>query len=209
MRTVACPSCNGKVSFQSGVSIFAVCPYCRSMIVRRDLDVECIGTMGILPPDTSPIQIGTQGSYRGTGFVIVGRLRQTWSEGGWNEWCAWFHDGRYGWLAEAQGFWMLSFEAETPKDLPPAEELGPDLEVRIGKVKFVVDDIKEVVCAGSEGELPFPAPQGRKAISIDLSGPSKEYACIEYADDETRLSLGQYVEFAELRLSFLRQLDGW
>ena len=79
----------------------------------------------------------------------------------------------------------------------------------IGKDSYRVDDIKDVVCEISEGELPFAAPHGRQSTSVDLSAPGKRFGCLEYAADGVRLSLGRYVDFAELKLSYLRQLDGW
>src|SRR5256885_2095546 len=56
--TFNCPSCGAQVDFQSNLSVYAVCKFCRSMIVRHDVNVESIGTMASLPDDMSPIQIG-------------------------------------------------------------------------------------------------------------------------------------------------------
>ena len=82
------------------------------MVVRRDLDVESIGTMAALPQDMSPFQIGTQGKFDGVGFGIIGRMKLSWENGYWNEWFIVSEDGRKGWLAEAQGFYAVSFEIE-------------------------------------------------------------------------------------------------
>jgi len=204
-----CPSCGASVAFQCAMSVFAVCPYCRSMLVRHDLDVEVIGKMAVLAEDTSPFQLGTQGRYDGRMFQLIGRLKQQWSDGGWNEWCALFNDARHGWLAEAQGFYLVCFETEPAVALPARDTLRVEQGIQIGGESYRVDDIKEVTCAGSEGELPFPAPHGRKSTSVDLSADGGKFACIEYAEDGTRLSVGRYVDFAELKLSFLRKLDGW
>lgn len=205
----SCPACGSNVAFQSVVSVFAVCPYCRSMLVRHDVDVAVIGKMAVLTEDTSPLQLGTQGRYEGRLFQLIGRLKQQWSDGSWNEWCALFNDARHGWLAEAQGFYMVCFEIETPPALPARDALQADMNIQVGDDTYHVDDIKDVTCVGSEGELPFPAPQGRKGTSVDLSADGGKFACIEYADEGTRLSLGQYVDFRDLKLSFLRKLDGW
>ena len=80
MKKFNCPSCGAEVVFNSNHSVYAVCKYCHSMIVRHDLDVEAIGTMASLPEDMSPFQIGTEGYYQGTHFSLVGRdgdLRQS------------------------------------------------------------------------------------------------------------------------------------
>jgi hypothetical protein len=209
MTKYQCPSCGAEVRFQSSVSVFAVCPYCRSMLVRHDLDVETLGTMAVLSDDTSPLQLQTQGQYKGTSFTLVGRLRVSWSEGRWNEWFALFDDGKHGWLGEAQGFYMISFERTDRTGIPSRPSLHPGQGVTIDNRRYQVDDIKEAVCAGSEGELPFQAVVGRKSTSVDMAGPDLAFACIEYADDGIKLFVGEYLQFDELQLKFLRQLDGW
>ncbi len=118
MKKYNCPSCAAEVVFQSSLSVYAVCKYCNSMIVRRDVDVESIGTMAALPDDMSPLQIGTGGFYNDLRFTIIGRMKIGWDDGVWNEWFLYTDDGRRGWLAEAQGSYGISFELD---DLLPEE----------------------------------------------------------------------------------------
>src|SRR5687767_10191954 len=94
--TLECPSCGGQMIFQSSLTVFAVCEYCESMVVRHDLDLENLGKMAQLPPDMSPIQRGTTGNYKGQDFTVIGRLKLQWEHGYWNEWYAMFSDGRGG-----------------------------------------------------------------------------------------------------------------
>ncbi|TAN44749.1 MAG: DUF4178 domain-containing protein [Nitrospirae bacterium] len=204
-----CPSCGFEVAFKSSVSVFSVCGHCKSMIVRRDMDLESLGKMAQLPDDVSPFKIGSRGKYKNTVFEIIGRLKIAWSEGFWNEWYLFFEDGRYGWLAEAMGFFMVSFEVKDTGNVPKFDDLrvgkGHDL---VPMKTFFVDDIKETVCEGSEGELPFKGFVGRQTISVDLSDHSGEFACIEYSEqDGVRLYVGTYVAFDELDFSELRDLS--
>jgi hypothetical protein len=62
---------------------------------------------------------------------------------------------------------------------------------------------------GSEGELPLKAPKGRKSLSVDLSGPDDQFACIDYSDDGTRLYVGKYVDIEKLSLTALKEIHGW
>lgn len=110
MKKYNCPSCGAEVVFTSNISVYAVCKYCTSMIVRHDMDVESIGKMAVLPEDSSPFQIGTEGIYAGVRFALIGRMKIGWSDGTWNEWFFVTDRGKKGWLAEAQGFYALSFE---------------------------------------------------------------------------------------------------
>lgn len=107
-----CPACGAEMVFQSAISTNAVCKFCQSVVVRRDVDVEAIGKTALLPQDMSPFQIGTSGTYGKVTFTIAGRLRVGWEDGSWNEWFLHTNDGRKGWLAEAQGTYAISFEMD-------------------------------------------------------------------------------------------------
>ncbi len=210
-----CPSCGAQIVFQSNLSVYAVCQYCSSTVVRHDVDVESIGKMAALPEDMSPIQIGTEGYYRHVRFSVVGRMKIGWEDGSWNEWFVIGDDGRRGWLAEAQGFYAVCFEMddtqhsgkETSSKSQSIPRLGSYLTLNNQKLKVV--DIKKAVCIGSAGELPFIAPKGRKTTSIDLLGADGKFASIEIENDKWRTYTGHYVEWNELRCQNLRPLEGW
>lgn len=208
MQDYACPSCGAAIHFQSSVSVSAVCPYCRSLVVRKDKDVEAIGTMAELPADISPFQIGTTGKWKTLGFTLVGRMKIGWEDGCWNEWFLFTDDGRKGWLAEAQGSLALSFEVEESEAPDSFPELGET--VKLQKKPFTVTDIKQTECIGAEGELPLIAPKGRKARSVDLAGANGAFASMEYsAPSPIRIYVGEYAEFDELHFTNLRELPGW
>lgn len=226
MPKFACPSCGADVVFQSAQSVYAVCAYCQSMVVRTDVDVKAIGKMAALPDDMSPLQLGTGGAYEGLDFTIIGRLKIGWRDGLWNEWHMLMSDGRRGWIGEAQGSFSVSFEVEEPlprdvmaaleRCLPllagnreSAEEVAPGFPVVLNGQSLRAVDIKQATCLGSEGELPFAAPKGRRTIAIDCVGPDGGFATIEHDAHEARAYLGRYVEWDTFRFSNLRPLEGW
>lgn len=84
--TASCPSCGAPVVFQSASSVFAVCAYCSSTLVRHDQNLEDIGKMAALVEDRSPLQLGTEGSYKGVHFALIGRIQIKYEQGIWNEW---------------------------------------------------------------------------------------------------------------------------
>jgi hypothetical protein len=210
MLKLACPACGAEIGFKSKITVFAVCSFCSSMVVRHDLDLESLGKMAELPADMSPFQIGTRGKFEGSAFELVGRLRILWENGAWNEWYAHFENGKEAWLAEAQGHYMMSFPHANTSKVPPLESLQPGMHLDLTEsTRFHVDDIKDATCGGSEGELPMKSPKGRKNTSVDLSASDGRFACIDYSNDGIRLFLGRYVEFEELKLTGLREIDGW
>ncbi len=222
MKKYNCPSCGAEITFQSSLSVYAVCRYCSSMVVRHDVDVESIGIMATLPDDMSPLQIGTGGFYKGKRFSIIGRMKIGWDDGVWNEWFMVMDSGYKGWLAEAQGSYAISFEVDESQHPKTEESISKIFQedassygfhlgsyLTLNNRKFKVADIKETICLGSEGELPFMAPKGRKTLSIDLLGSEGDFGCIEILDGKTRIYIGNYVEWDEMRCQNLRELEGW
>jgi hypothetical protein len=85
-------------------------------VSRKGANLEALGVVAELVPTSSPFRIGMTAKPKAQGlkpFRIVGRLQLSTGEGTWDEWHVSFEDGRYGWLAEAQGtFWVT-------RPLPP------------------------------------------------------------------------------------------
>ena len=210
-RAYDCPNCGAAVPFPSAIVVFAVCGFCRSNVVRRDADavLEHLGQQAQLPPDLSPIRIGTCGVYTCHRFNVTGRIRVGYEQGSWNEWLIDFGEDRWGWIAEAQGFYAASFEIAAPPDLPEASALTLGAILRIGEVDYSVRDIKSTQILGSEGALPMVAVPGRTAVSIDLGAPNRQFANVEFSADGVRVFIGHSLTFAELEFTDLRPLPGW
>lgn len=206
---VSCPACGAEVLFKSRASIFGVCSFCNSTLVRHDMNVEIIGKMSELPQDMSPLQVGTTGVFEGSKFEVVGRQRIGWESGSWNEWYLHFDNGKDGWLADAQGFYMVSFQVTEPKEIPKLSMLKPSGRVALNGGDYTVEDIREVTCTGSQGELPVKSVKGRKSTSVDLVGASDQFGNIDYSSEGDRLFFGRYAEFESLKFMNLREIDGW
>lgn len=208
MVTLNCPSCGAEVTFKTKSSVFAVCSFCKSSIVRQDVDLSVIGKISDLQYDLTPLQVGTVGSFDSKTFELIGRLKIKYSDGFWNEWHALFSDGLTGWLAEAQGFYAVCFEGKKPEIDRDGIGVGRQMVLGEGTL-YEVEDMREVICMFSEGELPFNAVQGRESLSVDLSGADLAMATIEFAKDQTRFYEGHYQEFDEFNFRNLRIIDGW
>ena len=124
MFSLSCPACGGQVVFKSRASIYAVCSYCKSTLLRQDMELEKYGSVAEVQWDQPPLQIGTRGKYGFNPFEVIGRYRMAWAEGYWNEWYILFDDGRDGWLAEAQGFYAVLFEDVRGNVPPPLEKFS-------------------------------------------------------------------------------------
>ena len=80
-----CPSCGAPVEFKSTTSFHAVCAFCQSTLVRHGGNLENLGRMADLIEDTSPIQLGTEGVFKGVHFAVIGRIQLRYAAGLWNE----------------------------------------------------------------------------------------------------------------------------
>lgn len=216
MRTFACPSCGAQGAFQSSISVYAVCAFCQSMVMRQDLDVMAFGKMAALPPDMSPLQIGTVGTLSGAQFSLLGRVKTGWADGVWNEWFMLTDDAKKGWLVEAQGFLASCFELPMETGGQPLINRNfstwkpkPGERVGAGGITYTVVDIKQAMCLGSEGELPYIANIGRKSLVVDLTDDQQGFASLEIYQGNARFYRGDYIPFDALALTNLRPLEGW
>src|SRR4030095_2180042 len=209
MLSTECPSCGGSVKFQSAFSILAICEHCNSTLVRHDMDVENIGKMAALKEDGSPLQLGTRGEYQGVSFSIVGRIQLRFDRGIWNEWYLTFNDGRDGWLGEAQGTYAVSFHRKSDQDLPAFEQLKPGKKLELNGQVFHVQDVEQARCIAGQGELPFRVNAGYNAPVADLLGENGTFATLDYSEEQPLVFIGEYVEFDDLRFSYLKDLEGW
>ena len=208
-KECSCPSCGAPVLFRSPASILAVCSYCSSTIVRQDVNLELVGKMAELMSDGSPIQLGTTGRYREAPFTVVGRIQLRYPQGFWNEWHMLLGDERSGWLGESMGNYGVSFITPVPEKVPAFQDLKAGQQVLLKGAVYEVTDLENASCIGGEGELPFQIGPGFSAPAADLSGPGNAFASIDYSEEPPLVYLGEYVDFKELHLSGLRQLNGW
>ena len=219
MRTANCPSCGAPVRFRSAASFHAVCEFCRSTLVRHGDALENLGRMAELLEDASPLQLGTEGVYRGVHFAIVGRIQLRYASGVWNEWYLLFDDSRGGWLSDANGEYLLSFLTPPAAPLPAFDALQPGQRLSLGRREFAVSDIEQALCLAGEGELPFAFGAGYAAPLADLREvlpekaaakktaaklPSAAFATLDYSESPPLLFVGEVLPFDSFRFTQLR-----
>ena len=210
-RTATCPNCGAPIEFLWSSAVQTTCPFCKSILVRHDVDLEKVGEVGDLPPSTSAIQIQTQGIYRGTPFTVVGRILYEYDRGGWNEWHVRLDDRDSAWLSDAQAEYAVTREVEGATGLPSASAVYVGASYPLAKKPFRVVSLTRARYRGVEGELPFEYWNKRDVLFADLEAPGEQFATIDYSggDDVPTLYVGEWVGFDELQLSNLREIEGW
>jgi hypothetical protein len=185
------------------------CEYCRSILVRHDVDFQKVGVVADLPAESSPIQLGTEGVYDNKPFVAVGRIIYDYDQGTWNEWHLMFSDGTSGWLADAQLEYAVSFLANRSHPLPAAEHLHRGSQFQWDGAVYEVTTITNANYRGVEGELPFEYWDKTRVRFADLRTADARFATLDYSEDPALLFMGRVVEFDDLRLKNLRHIEGW
>jgi Domain of unknown function (DUF4178) len=209
MRNAFCPSCGAPVKFQWSSAVQTTCPYCRSILVRHDVNLEAVGKVADLPADPSPIQIGTEGVFRGRSFRVIGRILYTYELGGWNEWHLLLNDGSSGWLSDASLEYAVSFLRPLDVPVPAGHNLQRGWSVQLDNIAFQVTTITRARYAGVEGELPFEYWGKEELIFADLRSADARFATLDYSEQPPLLFLGEAIEFEDLRLQNLKHIEGW
>jgi Domain of unknown function (DUF4178) len=204
-----CPNCGAEITFRWSSAIQTTCPFCRSILVRHDVDLRRVGVASDIPPSTSAIQLGTEGRYKGTPFTVVGRIVYEYDRGRWNEWHLRLADGTSAWLSDALAEYAVSRQLASPPELPSAAELRVGQSFGFDGTLFKVMTITRARYGGVEGELPFEYWDKSEILFADLESKSDRFATLDYSEPEPLLFVGEYEEFDELELSNLREIAGW
>jgi hypothetical protein len=207
-RVGSCPNCGAKIIFKWSSSVQTVCEYCKSVLVRTDVDLRKVGQVADLPPDISPIQLNTEGSYKNKSFVVIGRILYQYPQGGWNEWHIMMNDGTSGWLSDAQEEYAVSFPTSDQK-LPSQSQLQIGQTYSWNREIYILSVITEAHFCGVAGELPFQYWDKSEVLFADLRSSGRKFGTLDYSDTNPALYLGELVEFEDLKFRNLRQFEGW
>lgn len=203
-----CPSCGAKIVFQWSSSVQTVCEYCKSILVRSDVDLTRVGQVADLPPDSSPIQLNTEGKYGNNAFVVAGRILYEFEQGGWNEWHIVMNDGSSAWLSDAQSEYAVSKPFPAP-NLPAAAQVQVGQQYVWNGQQYSVSVVTPANYRGIQGELPFQYWDKTVVTFVDLRSNTRKFATLDYSDELAALYLGEFVEFDDLHLKNLRSFEGW
>ena len=209
MTNANCPNCGAPVRFQWSSAVQTTCEFCKSVLVRHDVNLERVGQVGDLPPDPSPIQIGTEGIFGNKAFTVAGRIIYDHPTGSWNEWHLVFNDGASGWLSDAQLEYAISEKTEPPGPLPPEDKMPVGQMFQWGGVIYQVAARTTAHYRGVLGELPFEYWDKSDCTFIDLRSATGAFATVDYSEDPPLLFTGRFVTFDELKLKNLREFEDW
>ncbi|HEX8558617.1 MAG TPA: DUF4178 domain-containing protein [Pyrinomonadaceae bacterium] len=205
-----CPACGAQVMFKTGSSVVVVCEYCHSVVARTDRGLEDLGRVADVAESGSPLEVGLRGVYMGVAFELTGRAQLGHAAGGfWDEWYAAFADGRWGWLAEAQGRFLLTFQIQvpSPKALPSFDsiQLGQQVWAIPAQQPPVVAEKGTARALAAEGEIPYRLTPGETYAYADLSGAGGVFGTLDYGEQPPLVFVGREVSLEEIGLAQARR----
>ncbi len=203
-----CPNCGAPITFRWSSSVQTVCPFCKSVLVRTDVDLQKVGQVADLPPDSSPVQLGTEGAFSQQAFVVVGRIMYEYELGTWNEWHLMTNQGQSRWLSDAQDEYVFTAPI-SGQELPAFDAVHVGQRYTWDKTTYTVSTITRAHYRGVEGELPFQYWDKGDVDFVDLRSERGDFATLDYSDSDPVLYVGKMVEFDELHLKNLRRFEGW
>jgi hypothetical protein len=193
-----CPGCGADIAFKRDGSLCVVCSYCNAVVGRGDRTIEQLGKVGDLVETQSPLELGLKGQVGDQHFELVGRAQMHHPAGGvWDEWYASFSDGRWGWLAEAQGHFYLLFQQPLPAPAPDLNSLAPGAQAYLD---LVVAERATATTGSARGELPWRLVPNEPFAYADLSGPGGTFATLDYSWDPPAFFAGREVTLDEIGL---------
>ena len=207
--STSCPNCGAPIRFRFAQAAQTTCDFCKSVLVRRGLDLEKVGTQAEFPRTGSPIQIGTEGKWRNKNFTVVGRVTYAWQFGRWNEWHCIMSDGNSAWLSDAQLEYAMTALAQHDEPLPSPNLITVGQAFKFGALHYQAATITAAVYVGTEGELPFTTDNRTENWFADLQNSQGALATIDGSENPPLLYTGEYVSFEALELKGLREFEGW
>jgi hypothetical protein len=206
ITTANCPSCGGPITFKVGSSIVVICEFCGSSIARTDRDLRNLGKIADLVDTQSPLRVGLEGRFDGRPFVLTGRVQIAHQAGGvWDEWYASFGDPYWGWLAEAQGRFYMTFPRQVPDGnaVPPVNYLQPGQRLAVpgDQTPYVVGETGVGRVISGQGEIPYAVQPGFTYAYADLSGPNGAFATLDYRTAPPVVFSGREVTLKEMGIS--------
>jgi ribosomal protein S27E len=205
-----CPACGAEVLFKAGSSVVVVCEFCRSVVARTDRGIEDLGKVADVVESGSPLEVGLRGVYLGVAFELTGRAQLQHAAGGfWDEWYAAFADGRWGWLAESQGRFHLTFQIQVPSPnaLPSFDslQLGQPVWAIPAQQPPVVAEKGTGRMLAAAGEIPYRLTPGETYLYADLSGAGGVFGTLDYGEQPPLVYVGREVTLEELGLAHARR----
>ena len=171
--TANCPNCGAKIVFRWSSSVQTVCEYCKSILVRTDIDLKKVGQGGGPAAEQFSYPDWHGGRLQPSG------LRGRWPNhlrirSGNLERMALVMNNGSAWLSDAQNEYVVTFAGAWPE---VADRQAKSASATPGtKNDYTVTTITKAHYPGLEGELPFQYWDKNDVVFVDLMSTNGKFA---------------------------------
>jgi len=200
-----CPSCSSLLHFTNDNTNLIVCR-CGAVVFRNALDIRIIKDKKVISSADTILQPGTEGTWSGKKFSLLGRCRLWIDDLTLNVWTMAYHDGTIGLLTEGYGEYLVLDQQEaTAPALPDGLRIG-QLRNLMNGASFWLNKRSVVNSWDFEGEIIMPAVVDHPVIYEFGSSDSRVYWRWNIGTS-TPTYKGVIADFAELFFTNLREKD--
>ncbi|MCK5689644.1 DUF4178 domain-containing protein [Myxococcota bacterium] len=176
-----CPNCGGGHSLSNPGIMMVVCEYCQTSFYWDENAVLQSGKKSVVPEGDTRLYQNATGKAADKAFQVIGHVRYDHGRGTWDEFFVEYTNGESSWISEDGRKITAEREVTPAEELPPANLLTTGHPVIIEGVHYTVREIGTALCAGGEGQLPFPVIIDERYVYADLTSIDGEsFASIEY-----------------------------
>jgi len=165
-----CPSCGAPIVKRTPGARSLCCTYCGQTSHLNASSLAAAGEKQMLIDYGSLLSVGTNGTFEGRDFIVLGRIRIDYEDGFWDEWYINYLDnGEEAWIQEDDGsFTIFARVSELTYDLNlNSVVVGTHMQVANFPDPMFVTSKSTATVNGGEGELPFKIIPGDPADFID------------------------------------------
>jgi hypothetical protein len=176
------------------------CTSCHAVcLVGRDT-LELTGKSATLAASTGALRLGVTGEYEGASFVVQGRVRYSYDQGFWDEWCLQFSNSKLGWVSEDDGELTITQNRKTSITPIRFSKLKVGQSIVSGDSNYRVQESGTAVSLGGEGQLPFVVLPRETIEYKTLRAGTNRLATLELSDEGVKLFSGRKIKEAELNI---------
>lgn len=201
MAQLTCQNCGATLNVDNQFVRSVTCSFCGSTYLISGSDsLDFQGKTASLADYPSRLRVGTQGSIKGRGFTVLGRIRYSYAAGFWEEWQINWDDGAPpDWLEEDEGLWVLYTRQRIKGAIPESSAVRIGSTVKINNYDVYVTEKREAEMVGSEGQFSSTLPlQGK--FQYFQGGANNKIVSVNFWEDEIELSIGQELSFQDVKI---------
>ena len=201
-----CPSCGRVVSFSGAETTILQCA-CGTVINRKEGGLLLSKPFYLVQNPGDVIQPGTEGSFQGKSFTVLGRFRCWFESSVFNYWTIVFSDGELAYLGEGYGLYAILRKTTVDRLLTSSYLTGMTIGSKrdlVNGENFLLEKCSRCYRWEVEGEIWLPECNDQFTVYDFAAKSGRRITLMQFLPDLVLPFDVQFVSHAELRLTNTR-----